>query len=95
MDDDRPIGRVNNTDFKQIPRMIRANEHREAVIKVFSQDWIVEGVEYVMVLQAVFSSAFGYQRLFHQDKLPCWHANDNDQSLVSPFLPPRPAQLVF
>ncbi|WP_420619884.1 hypothetical protein [Candidatus Poriferisocius sp.] len=82
MDDDRSFGRVNNTDFKQIPRMIRANKHREAVIKILSQDWIVEGVEYVMVLQAVFSSAASDQRPFHQDKLPCQITNDNDQSAV-------------
>ncbi len=82
MDDDRSFGRVNNTDFKQIPRMIRANEHREAVIKILSQDQIVEGVEYVMVLKAVFSSAFSDQRLLHQDKLPCRIENDNNQGAL-------------
>lgn len=88
MNDDRSIDRINNTDFKQIPGMIGSNEHREAVIKVFRQDWIVKGVEYVMVTKAVLSCAICDQRLLHLDKLPCRIASDNNQSAVVYILSP-------
>jgi len=83
MNDDRSFDRINNTDFEQIPGLVRSDKHREAVIKVIGQDWIVECMEYVMVLKAVFSRAVCDQRLIHYCKLPCRKEFDNELCLHS------------
>lgn len=83
MNDDRSFDRINNTNFEQVSGLVGADKHREAIINVFGQDWIVEGMEYVMVLKAVFSSAVCDQRPLHYCKLPCRNEFDNEFCLLS------------
>ena len=61
MDDDRAVGTGDHTDLQQVPGGVGANEHRQAVIEVIDEDWVVEGVDHVVVADAVLAGARGDQ----------------------------------
>jgi hypothetical protein len=69
MDDDRTVGAVDCADFQQVPGGVGADEHRQAVIEVIDQDWVVEGVDHVVVVDAVLASARGDQRSIHASQV--------------------------
>ncbi len=65
MDNDWSVGAVNDADFEQVAGRVGADEHREAVIEVVDEDRMVEGVDHVVVADAVLASARGDQRRIH------------------------------
>lgn len=71
MDEDRAVRAVDDADFDQVADGVGADEHREAVVEVVDENWVVEGMDHVVVADAVFSSARGDQRSIHINKLAC------------------------
>ena len=66
---DRTVGAVDHADLQQVPGGVGANEHRQAIIQVIDEDWVVEGVDHVVVADAVLASARGDQRSIHTSQV--------------------------
>ena len=65
MNDDRAVDAVDHTDLEQVRGLVRADEHGDTVVKFFDEDRVVEGMENVVVTDAVSVSARGDQRSIH------------------------------
>ena len=57
MNDDRTITGVDDADLEQVCGLVGADEHREPIVEVVDEDRMVEGVDHVVVVDAVFSPA--------------------------------------
>lgn len=70
MNDGRAVGALDDTDFQQTPRAIRADEHDQPLLQGLESNRVVHRVPDVVVGHAVFAGALGDNRVGHH-KLPC------------------------
>jgi hypothetical protein len=71
MNDDRTVARVDDADLEQVGGGTGADEHREPVIDVFDEDRVVEGMDHVVVADAVFACTGGNEWRIPDYKLAC------------------------
>ena len=75
MDDDRTVDTFDHTDLEQAARSVGADEHRKAVVLIVDEHRMVEGVDHVVVVDAMFASTRRDERRFHDSKLVCRREN--------------------
>ena len=66
VDDDGTVGAVDDADLEELAGGIGADEHHEAFVEVLDEDWMVERVEHVVVVDAVLAGARCDERRNHE-----------------------------
>ena len=59
MNDDRPAVAVNHTYFKKVARMIRSDEHGEAIVEALNSNRIAKNVNHAVFSDPMPSSTGG------------------------------------
>jgi hypothetical protein len=72
VNDHRNLGVRDDSDLEDVSRPVGADEHEESVVEILDADRMIEGMEDVVVVDAMLPSAFGDDWLIgHLYKIAC------------------------